>query len=94
MAIRGQALAGHRDVAFAAANELLAEATKGTVRLRQRDRAYMELALGRTDAALRSFRAALDERDPSLLWITVDPRTDGVRKDPRFQEIVRKLNIG
>ena len=35
-----------RDVAFAAANELLAEATKGTVRLRQRDRAYMELALG------------------------------------------------
>jgi eukaryotic-like serine/threonine-protein kinase len=93
MLIRAQAHAGHRDAANAGAEALRAEAARGTIRLRSRDRAYLELGLGRTDNALAAFADALGERDPSLLWVTVDPRVDVLRNDPRFQAIIKGLEI-
>jgi hypothetical protein len=87
-------LAGDRATAAAAAKALEDDAATGVIRLRNRDRGYLELALGRTDAALKSFAAALDERDPSLVWITIDPRVDSIRADPRFQSILSQLKIG
>ena len=86
-------LAGNEDAARIAADELESAAARGSIRLRNRDRAYLYLGLGRTDRALSALEQALEERDPSLMWITVDPRVDGLRKDPRFESIIRKLKI-
>lgn len=93
MVVRAQALAGHTSEAAAGAAALDAAAANGSIRLRHRDRAYMELGMGRTDAALQAFEAALEERDPALVWITVDPRVDGLRRHPRFQRIIQALQI-
>lgn len=93
MVVRAEALAGHAEEAAAAAATLEAAAANGTIRLRHRDRAYMELGLGRIDRAIQAFAAALEERDPALVWITVDPRVDGLRSDARFQTIIRTLQI-
>ncbi len=65
----------------------------GTVRVRARDLAYLYIALGRTTDALDQFERALDERDPSLVWLTVAPRVDPLRKEPRFQAILQKIGL-
>ena len=91
--IRLLALAGHPDEARAAAGELESAGTKGTLRVRPRDLAYLYLGLGRTAAALDAFEAAFDERDPSLVWLPVEPRVDVLRKEPRFQTLLQKLAI-
>lgn len=93
MVVRAEALAGHAEEAAADAAKLDAAAANGSIRLRHRDRAYMELGMGRIEAALRAFEAALEERDPALVWITVDPRVDGLRSHPRFQRIIQTLQI-
>ena len=86
--IRLQALAGHRAEAERAAEEL-----ERSTRLRWRDLAYLHLGLGRTERALQAFSAALDERDPALVWLTVDPRVDSLRDEPRFQAILERLGL-
>jgi eukaryotic-like serine/threonine-protein kinase len=93
MVIRAQALAGQRDAALAAAGDLDAAVARREVQLRDRYRAYLELGLGRSDRALEAFEGALKDRDPSLVWIAVDPRVDGLRGDPRFDQIVRALGL-
>jgi len=32
-------------------------------------------------------------KDPGLAWLKVDPLLDPLRKEPRFQQIERKLNF-
>ena len=53
--------------------------------------AYVRLALGERDAALELLARAVDARDPSVLWMAVDPRLDPVRTDPRFQALLARL---
>jgi tetratricopeptide (TPR) repeat protein len=91
--IRLQALAGHVDEARIAARALEKAGRDGTVRVRARDLAYMYIALGRTKDALDQFERALDERDPALVWLTVAPRVDPLRKEPRFQAILQKIGL-
>ena len=91
--IRLQALAGHADVARAAAAALEKDGKSGAVRVHPRDLAYLYVALGRTNDALDQFERALDERDPTLVWLTVAPRVDPLRKEPRFQAILRKIGL-
>ena len=91
--IRLQALAGHRDEARAAAAALEKAGKDGTVRVHARDLGYLYVALGRTNDALDQFERALDERDPTLVWLTVAPRVDPLRSEPRFQAILRKIGL-
>ena len=91
--IRLQALAGHVDDARAAAAALEKAGRDGTVRLRPRDLAYLYVALGRTGEALDQFERALDERDPAMVWLTVAPRVDPLRQEPRFQNMIRKIGL-
>jgi len=89
--IRLQALSGRKDDALAAAAALLKAGQRGTVRVRPRDRAYLYLGLGQTQAALDAFAEAFDERDPTLVWLPVEPRVDVLRNAPRFQALLQQL---
>jgi hypothetical protein len=39
------------------------------------------------------FAQALDDRDPSLVWLGVDPRVDSLRKDSRFGAMLRTIGL-
>lgn len=53
--------------------------------------AAQQADLGNREEALAALRQALVERDPMLVSVDVDPAFDGVRMDPRFQEIVARV---
>lgn len=46
-----------------------------------------------TDKAIEYLQKAFDIRDSNVQIIAIDPRFDNIRNDPRFQEMVRKLNL-
>ena len=73
--------------------ELQARAKRGEVTVPPIVYSSVYLALGDRDEALRLLAAQSKERTPLMLWITVDPRFDAVRSDPRFGEVVRSLGI-
>jgi serine/threonine-protein kinase len=92
VAIRLMALAGDQDEARQAATELENAGRQGTLRVRPRDLAYLYLGFGRLAAALDAFESAFDERDPTLVWLPVDPRVDALRREPRFAAMLQKLS--
>ncbi len=55
--------------------------------------AILYLALGDKEAALSLLEKAFDEHDIQLIYINVDAHYDGLRNEPRFQEIVRKVGL-
>jgi TolB-like protein/tRNA A-37 threonylcarbamoyl transferase component Bud32/Tfp pilus assembly protein PilF len=91
--IRLLALQGRVDESRRATQVLEAEAARDELRLRPRDRAFIALAQGRKQEALDQFERALDERDPTLMWLTVVPRVDSLRDEPRFQAILEKMRL-
>jgi serine/threonine-protein kinase len=53
------------------------------------------VGLGEPDEALRWLEQAYQEHSFWLtMWANVDPRMDGLRDDPRFQDLVRRLGLG
>ncbi|HET7218284.1 MAG TPA: protein kinase [Vicinamibacterales bacterium] len=91
--IRLQALNGQTREAMAATAALERAAADGTERVRPRDLAYIYIALGRKADALTQFERALDEREPSLVWLGVAPRVDPLRDDARFKAILAKIGL-
>jgi TolB-like protein/Tfp pilus assembly protein PilF len=89
--LRLRALAGKTSEARAAFAELSRELERKSVRIDAEQLAYFELALGDQDRGLTFLERAVDERQPSILWLAVDPRLDSVRSTPRFQALVAKL---
>ncbi|MEW5916228.1 MAG: tetratricopeptide repeat protein, partial [Gemmatimonadota bacterium] len=60
---------------------------------------YCELAsaytyLGDHETALGLFRRALDERDPAVKHMAVEPLYDAIREDPRFQALLTEIGLG
>ena len=55
--------------------------------------AIIHIALNEHDTAIMYMRQAFDERDWAFFVLAVEPRLDPLRKDPRFQEILAKLNL-
>jgi Flp pilus assembly protein TadD len=53
--------------------------------------ATVHLALGGRDEALARLESATSERDPWLVWLSVDPMFDALREDRRFQALVRRV---
>ena len=53
--------------------------------------ASLHAELGDRDEALAALQRALEERDPMLVSVDVDPAFDPVRTDRRFQEIVARV---
>ena len=53
--------------------------------------AIAQLALGDKDAAFASLDRDLRERGIYMQWMRVNPEFDGLRDDPRFGELVRRM---
>jgi DNA-binding winged helix-turn-helix (wHTH) protein/TolB-like protein/Tfp pilus assembly protein PilF len=49
--------------------------------------------LGEKDKAFEALRQAYETRDDRMVWIKLDPRLDGLRSDPRFDELLRKMKL-
>jgi len=45
------------------------------------------------DEAFQWLEKAYQERSPMLAWASVDPRLDFLRPDPRFQDLLRRMNF-
>jgi serine/threonine protein kinase/Tfp pilus assembly protein PilF len=49
--------------------------------------------LGENERALHWLTKGMNERSPSMIFIKADPLLDQVRNEPRFQELVRRMNF-
>jgi serine/threonine-protein kinase len=89
--IRLYALAGRTDEARTRYAALTREMSARGVRLDDEQLAYMHLGLGDTAKALDLLERAVEERQPALLWLAVDPRVDPIRSTSRFSAIQSRL---
>ena len=53
----------------------------------------IHVALGERAQALQWLQRAYEERDVQMVEIGVDPRLDPLRSDPRFQDLLRRMNF-
>jgi hypothetical protein len=49
--------------------------------------------LGDRDAAFSVLSEVNEDRNYLINWINIDPRLDRLRGDPRFGELLRKMNL-
>jgi eukaryotic-like serine/threonine-protein kinase len=57
------------------------------------DRATVYVALGQKDRALAELERAYEEHSERMIWLSTDPRFEGLHSDPRFQDLLRRLNF-
>jgi len=55
--------------------------------------AVIHIALHDEETAMRYMQQAYENRDWAMVVLAVEPRLDPLRRDPRFQEILAKLNL-
>ena len=51
------------------------------------------VALGDSNEALEQLEKAFDTRDLHMFYIKVDPLLDPIRNQPRFKELLKKMNL-
>jgi hypothetical protein len=55
--------------------------------------AVAHAGVGKTVAALEELEKAFEQRDVTLVWLGRDPRLDGLRAEPRFNELLRRIDL-
>jgi tetratricopeptide (TPR) repeat protein len=55
--------------------------------------AVMYTGLGDTDAAFEWMKASVEERSAWIWLLKIDPLLDPLRSDPRFQDLLRRMNF-
>ncbi len=55
--------------------------------------AAIHLGLGEGEPALELLEQAFRDRDRAMPWIKVAPRLDSLRSDPRFTDLLRRMNL-
>jgi eukaryotic-like serine/threonine-protein kinase len=55
--------------------------------------AYLNMALGQKDKAIRLLQKGFEERDFYMSKLQVEPILDPLRSDPRFQELLNKMKF-
>lgn len=82
---------GRTTEAFAVVARLEAMAAERYVAPYERALAY--LAVGRRDKALDLVEEATRTRDAELIWIGVDAAYDDLRGEPRFEDVLRRMDL-
>jgi TolB-like protein/Tfp pilus assembly protein PilF/predicted Ser/Thr protein kinase len=83
--------AGNRDEARRILDDLLERSEQAYVAPTRLAGLYF--ALGENDEGFRWLDKSYQEHDSTLLEIKVDPGFDGVRSDPRFEELLKKVGL-
>jgi TolB-like protein/lipoprotein NlpI len=93
IAARGfvEGVAGRPAQAFEALAEL--EQLSGSRFVTSYGLALIHAALRQNDAAFASLNKAFDERSNWLVWLRLDPRWNGLRSDPRFLQLVSRMQF-
>ena len=86
------ALIGDTETALATAASVEAERQQAYF-ISQTHLAALYAALKDTDKAISYLENAVAECDPWLLWLAADPRYDNLRFDPRFNDLIRRINF-
>ena len=55
--------------------------------------AFITLGLGEKDATFEWLERGLAEHDVHLMFLTVDPKWDPLREDPRFKSILKRCDF-
>jgi len=55
--------------------------------------ALVQIGLGNDDSAFQWLEKALDERALQLIYLKAGPKFDRLRSDPRFDDLLRRLNL-
>lgn len=55
--------------------------------------ALVQIGLGEKDRAIASLEQGYSARDQWMLYLKVDPHMDDLRSDPRFQDLLRRMNF-
>jgi serine/threonine-protein kinase len=55
--------------------------------------ARLYVGIGETDEAFRWLETAYGERDALVLLLHIDPIYDGIREDPRFSDLLRRMGL-
>jgi hypothetical protein len=55
--------------------------------------ALIYAGLDEAEAAFQWLERAYERRDAKLIWLKVDPMLDGLRSEPRFRELVRRVGF-
>lgn len=83
------AMSGDKAAALAVLEQLSA-ASKRTY-VNPFEVALIDAALGRKDEAIQQLEKAYTDRSDMLIYVSVDPRLDSLRSDPRFIELARRI---
>jgi TolB-like protein/tetratricopeptide (TPR) repeat protein len=60
---------------------------------RREQAAHVYGVLGDLDRAFPLLEKAVADRSPGAMWLRVDPRYDALRRDPRFQQFLARLQL-
>ncbi|MBL8188879.1 MAG: protein kinase, partial [Acidobacteria bacterium] len=88
---RAYALAGKKERAQSMLPALLQEAQRGNLNPEAIGLIYA--AWGNKDKAFEWLEKAYQSHSDALLFLKADPRYDSLRTDPRFADLVRRLNL-
>jgi len=55
--------------------------------------AEIYIGLGHKDQAFQWLEKAYEDRSEWLTWIAIEPKLDPIRGDPRFAELLRRMNL-
>ena len=88
---RDHALAGRRSEAIQAVRDLLGRSQ--SIHVAPYGIATVYAALGDKDQAIAQLEQAWAQRSQFLDFLKVDPAFDGVRSDPRFQNLVARMKL-
>jgi len=85
-----QARLGNRDEALKILSQLQ---SSGEKYVSPNSISLIYASLGELDQSFLWNERALEERDASLVWLQVAPEPDSVRSDPRFADLLRRMNL-